>query len=112
MLQSFDPARRRVAVIGDMLELGPKSRALHREAGQFLATQNIAVILAIGKDATALAEGAASARAKSTVRHFRALSSLLRRDERYVQPGDIVLVKGSRGMHMEQVVEALKVWQP
>ncbi len=112
VMEAFDPSVRRVVVIGDMLELGERSRALHREAGLFLASKGIDVILAVGREAVPLAEAAASASARSVVRHFGTLAALLRKDERYVQPGDLILVKGSRGMHMEDVIKTLKAWQP
>jgi len=112
VMDTFDPKRRRVVVVGDMLELGSESRALHREAGFALGNRGIDVILAVGKESIALAEGAASASAKTIVRHFRTVAAILRPDERYVKAGDLILVKGSRGMHLEHIVAALLKWQP
>ncbi len=111
-MDAFPSDMRRVVAIGDMLELGKETRKYHIEAGRYLAAKGIAVILAVGKEAVWLAEGATSSSAKSLVRHFRSLPMLLRRDERYVKPGDLILVKGSRGMHMERLTETLKVWRP
>ncbi|MCX5724870.1 MAG: UDP-N-acetylmuramoyl-tripeptide--D-alanyl-D-alanine ligase, partial [Nitrospirae bacterium] len=48
LLAQWSPARERIAVLGDMLELGPESRSLHREVGQFLATQGLSRLIACG----------------------------------------------------------------
>ncbi len=106
-LRSLD-AGRTIAIVGDMLELGTESRRLHCEAGRQISLAGCDVILAVGRESVALAEGAAQACARPLVRHFMAVSSLLRELPHFLQTGDTVLVKGSRGMRMEQVVEALK----
>ena len=98
---------RRVAVLGDMLELGPASKAEHREAGRVAGTLGIEVVVAIGSFAADLVEGAASAGVRgaygfnSRQEAEASLSGILRQ-------GDTVLVKGSRGMALEKTVEALK----
>jgi UDP-N-acetylmuramoyl-tripeptide--D-alanyl-D-alanine ligase len=103
---------RRVIIIGDMLELGGKSKILHRDAGLYMAKKGIEVILAVGKMSLTLAEAAANANSRSIVRHFRNVQAILRKDEHYVQPGDVILVKGSRGMQMEKIISTLLTWEP
>lgn len=98
---------RKVAVLGDMLELGPSSRAEHREAGRLAGTLGIEIVVAIGSFAADLVEGAASGGVKGSYGfndRQEAESSLAG----ILREGDTVLVKGSRGMHLERTVEALK----
>jgi UDP-N-acetylmuramoyl-tripeptide--D-alanyl-D-alanine ligase len=110
-LALFD-APRRIAIVGDMLELGEHSRALHKDAGRFLTTLEIDIILAVGPKSVALAEAASTASVRGTVRHYKTVAALLRQLPEFLTPGDLVLVKGSRGMKMERVVQALKRWSP
>lgn len=101
-------APRHVAVLGDMLELGPRSRSLHRDVGRSMSRIGVDVVLAVGRQAVALAEGAAGTSARTTVRHFSSVRLLLRDLDSFLQDGDAVLVKGSRGMRMEEIVAQLK----
>jgi UDP-N-acetylmuramoyl-tripeptide--D-alanyl-D-alanine ligase len=98
---------RRIAVLGDMLELGPTSAELHAEVGAFVAAQRIDLLIASGALARHLARGARSA-GMTAVHEVPdapvAATELLG----LVEPGDVVLVKGSRGMRLERVVEALR----
>ena len=94
---------RRVAVLGEMLELGPASAALHREVGRQAAAA-AEVVVAVG--GTAAAELAAAAAGTET--HIAATAAealaLLRG---LVRSGDVVLVKGSRGVGLDAVVDGL-----
>jgi UDP-N-acetylmuramoyl-tripeptide--D-alanyl-D-alanine ligase len=101
--------KRRILASGEMLELGRSSTELHREAGGFAAkTGKIDWIIGVQGDAAQFVEGAVAAgfpRAKTKfvsssaeAAHF--LSGFL-------VPGDLLLVKGSRGVKMERVIEAL-----
>jgi UDP-N-acetylmuramoyl-tripeptide--D-alanyl-D-alanine ligase len=100
--------RRRVAVLGDMKELGPASRDLHREIGREAATRGIALIVAVGPEAEALAEGAREVLAPDRVVHVPDREAALLVMQARVRPDDVVLVKGSRAMALEAVVEALR----
>lgn len=103
------PGERRVAIVGDMMELGEGSTALHTEMGRWIAHMGVDCILAVGKDALALAESAHSLNARQTVKHFRSVQALLGHLPGLVRPGDVVLVKGSRGMRLERVVKSLQM---
>ncbi len=107
-LMSID-APRRVAIIGDMFELGDNSQSFHSEMGRWISQMGVDVILAVGKETLALAESAHSLNAKQVVRHFRSVQSLMGHLKEQVESGDLILVKGSRGMRLERVVKALKV---
>lgn len=103
------PAPRHIAIVGDMLELGEGSAALHTEMGRWLAHMGADMILAVGKDALALAESAHAQNARQVVKHFRSVQSLLGHLPTLIKEGDVVLVKGSRGMRLERVVKSLEL---
>jgi UDP-N-acetylmuramoyl-tripeptide--D-alanyl-D-alanine ligase len=98
---------RRVAFLGDMLELGPGAAALHEEAGETIAGR-LDVIVAVGPLAGAFLEGARRGRAAVPALHaFPDSAAAAAEAAGLVKPGDAVLVKGSRGVRMEAIVEAL-----
>jgi UDP-N-acetylmuramoyl-tripeptide--D-alanyl-D-alanine ligase len=101
------PGLRRIAVVGDMLELGASGPRLHREAGRALAGR-VDVLAGIGPLTRELVEGAREAGlAGSALVHFEDATSASAAVASLVTPGDAVLVKASRGLRLEQVVEAL-----
>jgi UDP-N-acetylmuramoyl-tripeptide--D-alanyl-D-alanine ligase len=92
---------RRIAVLGDMLELGVCTHAEHYRVGR-IAAEKADMVFAYGPNAGrvvagALTGGMPSARARAFDDHGELASAL----KRTVKPGDVMLVKGSRGMHME-----------
>ena len=108
LLAQWSPARERIAVLGDMLELGTETQRMHRDVGRFLASQNVSRLIVAGLLGREIAEGArqggmASVRIAETV-DAAAAADLLRT---VVQQGDVVLVKASRGIKMEQVVQTV-----
>jgi UDP-N-acetylmuramoyl-tripeptide--D-alanyl-D-alanine ligase len=108
LLAQWSPARERIAVLGDMFELGTETGRMHRDVGLFLAGQGLSRLIVCGTLGRAIAEGArlggmASAQIDEVVDAAAAADRL----KRIVRQGDVVLVKASRGMKMEQVVQAL-----
>ena len=103
------PAPRRVAVLGDMLELGEKEGEFHVVAGRTAARSGWDILVTVGPLARRMAEGAAAAgmdraRILSFADSIEAVSGIVP----HLREKDLVLVKGSRGMRMERIVEALK----
>jgi UDP-N-acetylmuramoyl-tripeptide--D-alanyl-D-alanine ligase len=99
-------AARRVVVLGDMLELGAGGEAAHREAGRAIAAAGVAELIGLGRHARTAVEAARAAglaESHHTATFEDTVVLLLKR----LVPGDALLVKGSRGMRMEQVVDAL-----
>lgn len=100
---------RRIAVLGDMLELGPTAPELHRASGAFLAEMDIDMLLCVGTLGAQLAAGARkSGMATRRIRHFATLEALTAALLESVEDKDCVLVKGSHGMKLEKVVKALQ----
>ena len=114
LLADLGASKRTIAVLGDMLELGSESVALHREVGERLAGLGVGHLIASGSlgrhiAAGALAGGMPKDRVQETPDAQEAARVLLG----LLRVGDVVLVKASRGMRMERVIEALgKVSEP
>lgn len=101
-------ARRRILVLGDMLELGPQSIHFHREVGRALENTQIDHALIFGEFADAVASGAIAAGVSTNrLSVFRDIATLSAMLDCVLTPGDAVLVKGSRSMHMERIINSL-----
>lgn len=103
------PARRRIAVLGDMLELGPTEAEFHRQAGQQVAEHGWNLLLTVGPLARYIAEGAKTAGLpEDRILSFSNSDEAAARISVLVEDGDLILVKGSRRIEIERVVERLK----
>jgi UDP-N-acetylmuramoyl-tripeptide--D-alanyl-D-alanine ligase len=102
------PANTRIAVLGDMLELGPESAALHREIGVLAGKLGIDYVFALGNFASAIIEGARVAGVPHT-EVFPDHAAIARAVLDVSNMNDVLLVKGSRGMRMERVIEQLRL---
>jgi UDP-N-acetylmuramoyl-tripeptide--D-alanyl-D-alanine ligase len=102
-------AVRRVAVLGEMLELGGHAGALHEDVGRHAALARVDVLMAVGGEAArALARAAVAAgMAPERVRHCATSDEAADAIATLVRPGDVVLVKGSRGVRTDRVVDRL-----
>ncbi|MBI2093149.1 MAG: UDP-N-acetylmuramoyl-tripeptide--D-alanyl-D-alanine ligase [Candidatus Omnitrophica bacterium] len=98
--------RRRVAVLGDMLELGEFAEAAHQAIGRLCAQLEIDVVLAVGSYAEHIATGVREKRANG-VSTYGTVEALLKRLPGLLQSGDGLLVKGSRRLRLEQVTQFL-----
>jgi len=96
---------RRVALLGDMLELGVESAMRHAEIGQFAAHSGIDRLFCVGQFAQAMANGAKEAGGQAEV--YAALADAAAPLRAALRPGDTLLIKGSRGMAMERILPAL-----
>ena len=101
--------KRRILAAGEMRELGVASPTLHREAGIYTAKMGkVDWIVGVEGDAEQIVEGAVSAGIpRAQTRFFRSSEEAAKFLEELVTTGDVLLVKGSRGVKMEQIVEAL-----
>jgi len=99
------PAARRWAVLGDMRELGPEGPRFHREAGERAAAAGFSPVAGVGELARELARGAGERGAGSSWLPDAAAAADWAAAE--LRDGDLVLVKGSRGVGLEAVVERL-----
>jgi UDP-N-acetylmuramoyl-tripeptide--D-alanyl-D-alanine ligase len=104
-------AGRRVAVLGDMLELGRRSGAAHRRLGRLVATAGVELLVAVGEGAARLAE-AARRRGMPPANVFWTTDNTLAAEwlAQRLRPTDTVLVKASRGIRLEEVAERVETW--
>lgn len=104
---SLVPGKRRIAVLGDMLELGRYSRQEHERVGQLAAT-SVDIVVAVGPRACAIAEAArASGMSEDRALMFDTSYDAAETLREMVAEGDIVLVKGSQSIRTERIVERL-----
>ena len=100
------PARRRIAVLGEMLELGQSAETLHRDIGKYAAAQGIDVLVGIRGAARFMVDEAVRAGLSESAAYFfedsGTAGDFLRR---LVRDGDAVLFKGSRGVRVEKALE-------
>ena len=113
VLLEMEGVSRRIAVFADVLELGEVSRSCHYEVGQFLADKvvnghKLDAVLTVGKEAKAICEAIKDSKSDMFVKAFASNEEIIAYLKEYSCAGDGILVKGSRGMHMEKVVKALQ----
>ena len=99
-------ARRKIAIVGDMLELGAYAPSAHQAIGRLAVQLGIDAVVAVGEFAEDVARGVREGRPDG-VTVFRTVRELLERLPGLLQQGDGLLVKGSRKLHLEQVTELL-----
>jgi UDP-N-acetylmuramoyl-tripeptide--D-alanyl-D-alanine ligase len=105
--KTFSGSRRRVAVLGDMLELGSDSPRFHRNIGR-LAAEHAEILYGIGTDARAYLEGFLQVRPGALVAWYATVEDAIEPIRASVRGDDAVLVKASHGVHLERLVEALR----
>ena len=110
VLYSTKTSGRRVAVIGEMLELGNRAVGLHEDIGRAVVAAKLDELVTVGADASrAMADAAVAAgMGRAHVRYFATSDEAADAFASYVRAGDLVLVKGSRGIHTDTVVDRLK----
>ena len=97
---------RKIAVLGDMFELGDISEKVHREVGECVAENNFDILITVGELGKFIAEGAKSAGMEKifvTNSHENAAKTL----RSILQADDVVLFKASHGMHLEKIIEMI-----
>jgi len=99
---------RRIAVLGDMLELGEKSAELHQEVGRKIPQLKIDLLITVGDKAEHLARGAVkNGMPAGAIRSLEDKKSVAQYLFSLIKAGDTVLLKGSRGMKMEEILKWL-----
>jgi UDP-N-acetylmuramyl pentapeptide synthase len=97
-------AARRVAVLGDMLELGPEARSYHAQLGELAGDAGVDVLVTVGPLAAAITE-----RFPGQAISFADSEEAAAVVPELLEPGDLVLVKGSLGVGLKRVCDALGV---
>ncbi|MDR1663619.1 MAG: UDP-N-acetylmuramoyl-tripeptide--D-alanyl-D-alanine ligase [Clostridiales bacterium] len=98
---------RKVCVFGDMLELGEHAEKLHRELGAYAATRRVDCLIAVGELGKFIYEGYIAAKGKAEALRFDDKAGFTEKWREILQPGDTVLIKASRGMAFEEIVNEI-----
>lgn len=102
------PSKRKVAVLGDMLELGPKEADYHRAAGRTAAANGWDILVTVGQRSLFIAEGAMEGGLKrDSIIAFANSEEAASKISNFIRDGDLILVKGSRSIRMELIVTSL-----
>jgi UDP-N-acetylmuramoyl-tripeptide--D-alanyl-D-alanine ligase len=99
---------KKIVVFADMLELGAGEERFHAQLGEKIAMSGADLALAYGKRARASIEALESAKTGCVARHFKDSPEVLVALKEALRPGDLVLFKGSRGMHVEKVLDGIR----
>ena len=108
LLRDMGSTGRKIAVLGDMLELGSQSAELHADIGRFVAEIGIDMLFCTGQmTRQTIAAALESGMEPANVRHFGSRLELRESLSGCLGDADVVLIKGSRGMELEHIAEAL-----
>lgn len=113
VLLELADCKRHIAVLADVLELGEVSKACHYEAGEYVGgkrhgEKGVDILVTIGTEAKELARGAGDKNKELSIHSFDKNEEAIAFLKGELKAGDAVLFKGSRGMHLEEIVNALK----
>lgn len=97
-------AKRTVAVLGDMLELGDYSKTAHSQCGEYAAKKNVDILFAYGKESGCTAQAAEGV---NKIYHFTDENELAEKIFDTIESGDAILFKASRGMKLENVIHII-----
>ena len=112
-LKGMNTSGNKVAVLGDMLELGEKSLEFHQKIGNKVKECEIDYLFTFGELSSGIAQGAKDKGfEKKNIFSFQDKKSLLEKILEILKLGDVVLFKGSRKMGLEEIVEGLKKLYP
>ena len=110
MLSRFSGQGRRIAVLGDMLELGAAATDAHRQIGRAVASSGIHALITLGNLGAVIAEEArAQGLDRNRVRVCQDPSEAAQTLKEMTESGDVILLKGSRGMRMERILDHLSI---
>ncbi len=111
MLSSIDVLskyeNRKVVILADMLELGEFSEDLHRQVGHILSEKKIDLVLCVGKESRFIVDSA-KRNGIENVYYFQSNQDLIKKIDQFLQPNDVILAKGSQGMHLIEITQYLK----
>ena len=99
---------KKIAVLGDMLELGSVSEEMHKQVGKTIAENKIDILFTFGEAAVNIANGALESGFTGEIYKFNEINELSEAVKQALNKGDTILFKASRGMKLERVIKYLK----
>jgi UDP-N-acetylmuramoyl-tripeptide--D-alanyl-D-alanine ligase len=103
-LEQSDCQGKKVAILGEMLELGEQSKKIHLQLGKAIANMHIDQLICIGGDTQYIHQGAQDHGFEKTV-FFQTKQAFAEMSDQYIHQGDLILLKGSRSTQMEDLLE-------
>jgi len=108
VLEELSVKTRGIAVLGDMLEMGDMAEKLHYSVGNFIKDKKIQYLITVGKDSKYIKQAVADSDNKTIeLQHFDNNNEALKYILSIIRQGDYILIKGSRGMKMEQIADGI-----
>lgn len=107
VLRNYPAPSRKIAILGDMFEMGSYAKVLHQEVGQFAGLVGVDLLCAVGTLAKHIYESASKEPSAMQVLYYATKEAFLQDIEKLFHPGDTVLFKASRGMQFEKIAEAV-----
>lgn len=101
-------ANKKIAVLGDVLELGDFSKQMHQKMGEEVINNNIDVLVTVGKEAKEIANTVLESKKNIEVHSFASNIDAISLLKEKMQENDVILVKASHGMHFEEIVDSIK----
>jgi UDP-N-acetylmuramoyl-tripeptide--D-alanyl-D-alanine ligase len=98
---------RKIAILADMFELGENTDAFHAEVGRYAGESSVDLLIAVGAQAKHMYEAAKEILGERKVHYYETKELLMEDIGSMISSGDVILLKGSRGMAMDQVVKKI-----
>lgn len=108
VLLAVEDTDRRIAILADILELGDMSYDCHYEVGSYIVGKNVDEVISIGESSKAITEAIKEAGSDIVTHSFMSNQEAIDYLETVLAPKSTVLIKGSRGMHTDEIVEVIK----
>lgn len=108
LMEGMSGFKRKILVLGDMLELGLQERDFHLKIGEQISKDKIDKVFTFGPLAENIAIGARKTFVENDVQSFQNKQNLIEELKKQIELNDLILVKASRGMRLEEVVQALQ----
>ncbi len=99
--------KRHIAILSDMLEMGSYAKEYHEKIGEYATAKGIDIMMTLGENARYMSEAAARFNKKTKVFHYESKDELLKALKNILSDEDILLVKGSRSMKMETIIDSI-----
>lgn len=106
-VSNLDGFNKKVLVLGDMLELGDKENEFHEEIAKSIDTSKIHSVFTIGNLSRIISDTLSGSKLEGVVKHFTSKEDLVSECNRILKENDIILVKGSRGLKLEDICDSL-----
>ncbi|MED4012976.1 UDP-N-acetylmuramoyl-tripeptide--D-alanyl-D-alanine ligase [Priestia aryabhattai] len=107
LMHDLEGYKQKILVLGDMLELGDQEKEFHKEVGEFIQAEKIDYVLTYGPLSVEIEQGAKNNFAEDKVIHFEEKDELVEKLTAITTREDVVLVKASRGMKLEEVISKM-----